>query len=542
MQILAAVGLFSAAFEKSKRRGTHLAAGRAVKVLLIVIDAASPRVVCPAIQTGQLPNLKRLADAGEMHQASVTMFPSITPAATSSIITGAYPDEHGIAGAAWFDEARDEIAYYGDDFWVIAKEGFGPFLRDFIVRLNGDRLTAPTIFELVERDGLQAACLNYLVHRGLVTHKVNVPWLLALLPGVPLTDTVLGPQTLCLGDFVTGRTPDRSRKVQGEKGVIHRFGLDDAATASLLADLAGTSGRPDLTVAYFPDNDFRSHEVCPAAALPVVERVDQALGTMFDAAGGFDAFMRDTCVIVTSDHGHCEVLSDPDAAVIDLAQLLCDFRRATLGGRWRDDDEIMICPNMRAAQIYLRHVTATAIDRVVRTLLTEPRIDLVMWKAALTDESAGYIVVGPRGRLTFWRGSNSDTHGNDAWGTAWAWRGELAVLQLERDGSRIESTEYPNAFERMAGVLDARNSGEIWVTAQPGCEFEVRGGKAHCGGASHGGLHALESLSPLIVANAPRRLPAAVRSVDVAPLCAEILGRPMRYRVGDPRGVHTRPT
>src|SRR5688572_20097211 len=190
-----------------------------------------------------------------MHQESVTIFPSITPAATSSIITGTYPAEHGIAGASWFDEARDEIAYYGDDFWVIAKEGFGPFLRDFLVRLNGDRLTAPTLFELVERDGLHAACLNYLVHRGIVTHKVNVPWLLALLPGVPLTETVLGPKTLCLGDFVTGRTPDRSRTVRGEKGAIHRFGLDDAATASLLADLVATTGLPDLTVAYFPDND-----------------------------------------------------------------------------------------------------------------------------------------------------------------------------------------------------------------------------------------------------------------------------------------------
>src|SRR5687768_9529813 len=113
------------------------------KVLLVVIDAASPRVMCPAIQTGQLPNLKRIADAGEMHQASVTIFPSITPAATTSIITGAYPAEHGIAGASWYDEATKDIAYYGDDFWLIARRGFGAFLREFLVRLNGDRLTAP---------------------------------------------------------------------------------------------------------------------------------------------------------------------------------------------------------------------------------------------------------------------------------------------------------------------------------------------------------------------------------------------------------------
>ena len=34
------------------------------------------------------------------------------------------------------------------------------------------------------------------------------------------------------------------------------------------------------------------------------------LGEVFDAAGGLDTFLRDTCVIVTSDHGHCEILGD----------------------------------------------------------------------------------------------------------------------------------------------------------------------------------------------------------------------------------------
>ena len=47
------------------------AAGRACKLfsvpsklLLVVIDAATPHVVCPAIQTGRLPVMRRLAEAG----------------------------------------------------------------------------------------------------------------------------------------------------------------------------------------------------------------------------------------------------------------------------------------------------------------------------------------------------------------------------------------------------------------------------------------------------------------------------------------------
>ena len=494
-----------------------------VKVLLIVIDAASPRVVCPAVQTGQLPNLKKLADAGEMHHESVTIFPSITPAATSSIITGTYPAEHGIAGASWYDESRQEIAYYGDDFWVIAKEGFGAFLRDFLVRLNGDRLTAPTLFELVEQAGRQAACLNYLVFRGLVQHPVNVPWLLALLPGVPLTETVDGPTHLSLGDFVT-QHPLR-HKVKDKGGVMHRFGMDDEGTSEMLVELVADGLMPEFTVAYFADNDYRSHEVGPHAALPVVERVDAAIGAMFDAGGGFDRFIQDTCVVVTSDHGHCDILSERADAVIELQRVLGDFRQAELGGRWRERDELMICPNMRAAQLYVRNATPAAVERIARSCLLEPRVDLVMWKQAGEDgQTRRYTVAGPRGYLEFWRD-----------GDAWAWRGDAETLQLERDGRSMASREYPNPFERIAGGLDAANSGEVWVTAQPGCEFEVPGGEAHVGGGSHGALHALDSLSPVIVAGAPRRLPRLMRSVDIAPLCMEALGIPMRYAVGDAR-------
>jgi pimeloyl-ACP methyl ester carboxylesterase len=60
------------------------------RVLLVVIDAATPRVVCPAVLTGQLPVMQRLAEAGAMVDDCTTIFPSITPAATTSILTGCY--------------------------------------------------------------------------------------------------------------------------------------------------------------------------------------------------------------------------------------------------------------------------------------------------------------------------------------------------------------------------------------------------------------------------------------------------------------------
>jgi hypothetical protein len=177
------------------------------------------------------------------------------------------------------------------------------------------------------------------------------------------------------------------------------------------------------------------------------------------------------------------------------------------------------------------------VDRIARAVLRDARVDLVLWHtrlAAGTDDR--YVVDSQRGRLEFWRGDDGPRTACDAFGTAWSWRGDLRALELQSDGKLVDSEQYPNAFERIAGVLDAPNSGEIWVTAQPGCEFELPGGEAHVGGASHGGLHALDSLSPVVIGGAAApALPLAMRSVDIAPLCMKLLDLPMRYAVGDPR-------
>jgi hypothetical protein len=507
------------------------------KVLLVVIDAATPHVVCPAVRTGRLPVLHRLAEAGTMHQASVTIFPSITPAATTSIITGAYPAEHGIAGASWYDAAREEVAYYGDDFWVIAREGLGTFVNDFLLRLNGDRLRAPTLFELIERSGRTAACLNYLVFRGNYPHRVDMPGVMAALPGVPLSETVEGPSNLALGDFVRGCTSAR-RKLARKGGLLHRFGMDDESTGTLLRDLMGQGRLPDFTVAYFADNDYRSHKVGPVAALPVIERIDRMLGEAFEAAGGLDRVLGDTAVIVTSDHGHCDILDDAAESVIHLDRLLGDFRQATLGRRWRARDEIMICPNMRAAQIYVREPSPDVIGSIAAAAVCDSRVDQVIWRTGpVNGGQAKYTVVSRRGRLEFSRETGAASPCVDLFGGTWAWRGDAAAVGIVQEGRTLLFDEYPNAFERLAGVLDLPQSGEIWITAKPGCEFEVPGGAAHAGGGSHGALHALDSLSPVILAGGPTglTLPRQMRSIDIAPLCMALLGMPMRYRIGDSR-------
>jgi predicted AlkP superfamily pyrophosphatase or phosphodiesterase len=61
------------------------------KVLLIVVDACTSRALAPALESGRLPHLRELAEAGKLYLDCAAIFPSITPAATASIITGCYP-------------------------------------------------------------------------------------------------------------------------------------------------------------------------------------------------------------------------------------------------------------------------------------------------------------------------------------------------------------------------------------------------------------------------------------------------------------------
>src|SRR3990170_1283969 len=111
----------------------------------------------------------------------------------------------------------------------LAREGFGAFLRDFLEKLNGDRLRVPTLFQMVERAGLRATCINYLIFKGDVPHRADTPEMLRILPGAPAGFTLCGPSRLLLGDWVSTPGPDGS-VMTPSGGATRRFGMDDAST------------------------------------------------------------------------------------------------------------------------------------------------------------------------------------------------------------------------------------------------------------------------------------------------------------------------
>ncbi|MCB0196124.1 MAG: alkaline phosphatase family protein [Anaerolineae bacterium] len=508
------------------------------KVLMMVIDACASRIMLPAMKSGKLPNLQILAEAGTLKTQSIAIFPSLTPAATSSLFTGAYPSQHGVMGFHWYDLDKNEVVYYGDDFWAIAKRGVREFFEDLLLKLNHDRLKAETLFQRVETNGLKAACFNFLMFRGNVEHKANVPLLLGLIPGVPFSEVICGPSILFYGDIVTTNPTKKSLETRG--GMFRRFGFNDDNTFKLVHQFAEQGTLPDFSIAYFPDNDYFSHSEGPAKAVTILENFDKHLGTLFDIYGGVEKLLSEVCIVLTGDHAQSDMFEDKEELEIRLDELLSGFSIAPAGQPWSDDDQLVICPDMRCAQIYFKDLAPKQVEHILALLIADKRVDQLIWQAKYLgeDEESYYVTTLDRGRLKFWVGSDGQNHAVDLYGCPWSWEGNLDAVggQVNEDGI-IMFDEYPNAFERIAGALDESNSGHLWATARLGYEFSVAETNVHIGGGSHGSLHKLDSSSPLFVAGAPDNLvlPVQPRAVDVAPLCLSLLGIEPFYPVGASR-------
>ena len=500
-------------------------------VLLVVIDALASRIIVPAMRDGKLPTLARLAKLGQLREECISIFPSVTPAATSSILTGDYPIDHGVAGAYFYDREKDSVRYFGIDIWPILRNGFSAYFNEFGCKLNEEMLKSKTLFFEAAEHGLSTGSINFMIYNGPVEHKVDAPWLFKLWPGVKFEEHVHGPDLLLAGSFIS-TLPHEVADHVSDDGLFQRFGFRDETTAAVLLDVARSNSWPDFTVAYFPDNDFDSHDYGPAKALATVEKVDQWLAEAIELGGGFEKFLEQRAVLVLGDHSQCDLISDEDDRAIDLDQVLTSLQVAKSGAAWADRDQLMVCPNMRAAQIYLRQDTDVELDKIVELLISDRRVDQVIWHERQRHErpTIFHIATADRGKLRFELATAgaTETGGEvavDEFGNRWNIVGDLNAVDATSQDGKLIFRSYPNALERVANSFNLETNGEFWVTALPGYEFVLPEINAHDHG-SHGSLHALDSLTPLIGAGLPAHvdLPDPVRTVDVVSICRKILG------------------
>lgn len=502
--------------------------------ILFVVDALAESVTRESISKGQLPTLAKLLDHGGKLSPCNSIFPSITPAATCSIASGAYPREHGIQGACWFDPERNDAAYYGDDVQLALQEGFTNYLVDFADRLNFERLQRPLIFEHLSNAGIDSVCVNYMWFRGTHIHSRSTPLGLRILSG-KLDPEIHGPRYLKLGDFVHD-LPEGTGDVSGmTSGLTGRYGFHDKTTAACMMAMAKAGTLPPFSLAYFPLNDDLGHEVgLHEAASKCLVEFDEFLDNFVEALGGWDRVNQEYALLVVGDHAQQEwVDQEKDNPRLDL--LLEDYKIADTGAGFSEDDELLICPNMRAAAIYPRQRSREYCDRIIEQLLESDGVDQVIdvhREDSGSDASPSYVVrTRDRGQLRFARAEvdfpDREQVIRDGYGNQWGLTGSLKTLDCELDDDgKLREGIYPNPLERIEGAFTDGPS-PIWVTAGSNTEFAIAETATHAGG-SHGSLHVDDTRAGLIT-NAEVDLsslpnPESPRIVDVMSLCLKALG------------------
>ncbi|WP_339736197.1 alkaline phosphatase family protein [uncultured Gimesia sp.] len=420
----------------------------------------------------------------------------------------------------------DGIAYFGSDLPAIMNEGMDRYINDFQVKLNMDLLQTPTLFERIEQHGfLSDAVVNFMWYRGTVEHPTTTPTLLKLTPSVSLASQMRGPHNMFLGDFVS--TPVYGTPLNARGGLLRRFGFHDEATADYLLALAEQNALPDFTLAYFPNNDFDSHAKGPENAVPTLQAFDKHLGQLFEAQGGIDQMLDEFAILITGDHSQSDLDENP---AVDLNEVLKNFPLVEAGNTWGDSEAMKVCPNMRSAQIYMRPELWARRSEVIDCLLQCDDIDQVIWsdhESGLNDskQAAFHVHTQDRGRLVFQPALEKKGNAVDCYGTPWVWKGDLATVNAKvSSNGEIQYEDYPNAFERIATSF-SENTGNLWVTVRLGKEFSLPKMKCNQAG-SHGSLHRLDSTAPLITAGLPHQfeLPNALRIIDIAPICLQLLG------------------
>ena len=474
-------------------------------VLLLVLDGIRPDVMRAAIRAGEAPALGALAQRGEAIWDAVSVFPSITPAATAAIATGEAPSGSGIVGHAWYDEDERRVVVYGAMTETVMASGPIKVFHNNVWRMNRDDLYASTLFERLHDRGFDGACVNFPIRRGPYTHPIRLKTVEGYRRnGRYLGPSVEGPKEYFMGDlFYSRETGHNGRKASG--GLRRSVGINDEYAARVGATLVREKAAP-FNLVYFFKGDSVAHHHGLEAQRRWVAKADGYVQRIFEAGGGVDAVLEDYAVIALSDHGHAPLLAG--RRHVDLRRIPGQKVSSGVRARFGNGTSVVVVPNGRSALLYLRE--DVELGSVVEHLVGRRGVDLAAW---MED---GWGTVRKLGRAIRFRPGPGL---RDPFGRSWELEGEPRVLDLEVSEGEVRYGDYPDALERLWGCLRSPRCGDVVLSAVPGYTFgEVSGG--YHAASDHGSLHRSDS-EVFVLASG---VPAPRRITDVAPTLLDHFG------------------
>jgi predicted AlkP superfamily pyrophosphatase or phosphodiesterase len=479
------------------------------RVVYIVIDGLRTDAFEQVAASGLAPALTNLKERSHYVRDSVAAFPSITPCATATLITGATPDRHGIPGQSWYDLEEQRYVNYGQGPRLAFITRLREVATDLFVNLNHKHLRKEvrTLHESLDELGFTTAATNFLVHRG--RHKQDVHpdaiekfFLDEHLAGREL----LGPKEHYFADVISGPSAACEEHL-GVRGKLKRIKATDEWASCVTRELLERDAA-DMVLFYLHENDHISHHKGPDTQFDNLVRAGELIGNVMEALGSWDRTLDEVGFVLTSDHGQTPLIKDDDH-FIDLDDVLQAFRivKPERGADSFDGAEVAHAGNGRAGYVYLHPDRKDELrDPVVKTLLDHPGVDQVMWR-----EDGWNVVYGGRGRLRFRpaeAGAPVDERGN-----RWQVDGDLGPVDGVTDGDEIRTPEYPLAMFRIHHALLLDRIGDVVVTSKVMSEVANIIDTKHKG--EHGSLHAQDSEVPFLSTLADPPLHPA--TLDVAP-------------------------
>ncbi|HEX6913109.1 MAG TPA: alkaline phosphatase family protein [Longimicrobium sp.] len=295
--------------------------GGETRVLVFAFDGVGDDDLRRAVRTGAMPSVAAIlgapGGADEYAHAfaapnAMSVLPTITVAAWTSLFTGRPPGQTGVPGNEWF--VREEMRFYAPVPGSFRSNDHA--IRMYTEGLVGRAVRGPTLFE-----------------------QLNVRAHVSMLPMHRGADLLHMPKLNTLGDLFAETVESA---VQGQPTRKSYSEMDQNAVRSVVAGLR-EHGAPDLQVVYFPGVDLHTHVVDNP-----VEGQQRYLRRIIDPLIGdvMAEYRRQgvadrTFVVFVSDHGHTPVLGDDRHALGDEpADLLREagFRVRPFGIDAREDD------------------------------------------------------------------------------------------------------------------------------------------------------------------------------------------------------------
>lgn len=489
------------------------------RVVYIIVDGMGTEAFEQAVGSGRAPAFGFIKSHGKFVRDSVAVFPTITPAATASLVTGATPAAHGIPGMCWYDRDAQRFVNYGQSPRAAIVEGVSQVVRDVMLNLNAKHLSSDveTIHEQLDDIGLTTASINFMVFRGRYMHDVDPNLFTKTLFRKKLPRVAPGPKEHYFADAVTGPS-EACSKLISKRGIENRIKATDAWSACVTRELLERDAA-DMILFYLHENDHSSHRDGPASQVDNIVEADAHVAHVLDAFGSWEQAVEEVGFVVTADHAQSPV-SDDREHIIDLDEVLSDFKRvsATRGKERFGNNDVAAAGNGRVGFVYLNESRRDSLrGRAVETLNSTRGIDQVMWR-----ENDIYVVTSKRGTVRFWTeyGSGSVVDERD---NKWHYEGDLDAVGGVVDGSEIRTPEYPLAFWRVKCALDLDRIGDLVFTNDLTWETKDLAGGDHRGGGDHASLHVQDSMVPFLsTLDDPPLHPS---TVDVVPHIVDHLRR-----------------